>query len=74
MPVLNLLFRKGCFNDTRNTMHVDEYVVRYTCPQGTVWRSSNTTFQTNGTYNEGTNLLIGLINWIIDKKYFTCMV
>ncbi|XP_060587255.1 chloride channel protein C-like isoform X2 [Ruditapes philippinarum] len=52
---------KGCFNDTRNTLHVDEYVVRYTCPQGTVWKTSNTTMLTNGTYNEVASLLFGTL-------------
>ncbi|XP_045194209.1 H(+)/Cl(-) exchange transporter 6-like isoform X2 [Mercenaria mercenaria] len=52
---------KGCFNDTRNALHVDEYVIRYTCPQGTIWRSSNTTVLTNGTYNEVASLLFGTL-------------
>ncbi|KAL4234642.1 hypothetical protein ACF0H5_006283 [Mactra antiquata] len=52
---------KGCFNDTRNVVHVDEYVVRYTCPRGSVWKNSNTTFLTNGTYNEVASLLFGTL-------------
>lgn len=46
-------FRKGCLNDTRNAMHVETKVVRYTCPKGTVWMEGNYSYRTNGTYNEG---------------------
>ena len=44
---------EGCYNDTRNTLHVDDDVVKYTCPKGSKWRVNDTTVYTNTTYNEG---------------------
>lgn len=47
----------GCKNDSRTDIHVEESVTRYSCPRGSTWMSSNTTFETNGTYNEVATLL-----------------
>ena len=46
-------FSEGCLNDTRNPLHVQPLVKHYTCPKGVKWQQSNTTYYTNGTYNEG---------------------
>lgn len=53
MKSFAMCFRVNCINDTRNAMHVENVVVRYTCPKGTVWQEGNSTYRTNGTYNEG---------------------
>ncbi|KAL5021105.1 hypothetical protein ScPMuIL_000260 [Solemya velum] len=51
--------RHGCWNDTRNPVHVESVVARYTCPLGARWRVNNDTWMTNGTYNEVATLLFG---------------
>ncbi|WAR13210.1 CLCD-like protein, partial [Mya arenaria] len=51
----------GCYNDSRNHLHVDPEVVRYSCSQGKPYSISNTTFYTNSTYNEVASLLFGTL-------------
>ena len=51
-----LYSRSGCYNDTRNHMHVDPEVVRYSCAHSEPFPVSNTTWHTNSTYNEGNHI------------------
>ncbi|KAH3778781.1 H(+)/Cl(-) exchange transporter 6-like isoform X2 [Dreissena polymorpha] len=51
----------GCFNDTRNQLHVDVNVVKYTCTEGKPWQVDNHTFKTNASYNEVASLLFGTL-------------
>ncbi|XP_041376140.1 chloride channel protein C-like [Gigantopelta aegis] len=51
---------KNCLNDTRNPLHVEPAVMKYTCNPGTSWRVNETTY-TNGTYNELASLLFGTL-------------
>ncbi|KAJ8303302.1 hypothetical protein KUTeg_019698 [Tegillarca granosa] len=51
----------NCLNDTRNPLHVEKAVVQYTCPKGTKWQHSNTTWMTNSTYNEMASLMFGTL-------------
>ncbi|XP_064610554.1 chloride channel protein C-like [Liolophura sinensis] len=48
-----------CLNDTRNPLHVEESVYYFSCPKGLKRQISETTWKTNGSYNELATLLFG---------------
>lgn len=52
---------ENCVNDTRNPLHIEPTVVRYTCFEGEVWQENQYTRKTNGTYNEMATLMFGTL-------------
>ncbi|XP_021349957.1 chloride channel protein C-like isoform X2 [Mizuhopecten yessoensis] len=51
----------NCLNDTRNPLHVEGSVVKYTCFEGQTWKDDQYTWKTNGTYNEMATLMFGTL-------------
>ncbi|XP_048253453.1 chloride channel protein C-like [Haliotis rufescens] len=58
-----------CFNDTRSALHVEPAVMTYTCVKGHSWQISQTTWYTNGTYNELASLLFGTLETAVKHLF-----
>ncbi|XP_046549442.1 chloride channel protein B-like [Haliotis rubra] len=59
----------GCLNDTRNALHIESAVKTYTCVQGQSWQVNETTWHTNGTYNELASLLFGTLETAVKHLF-----
>ncbi|KAK3604540.1 hypothetical protein CHS0354_000361 [Potamilus streckersoni] len=60
---------KGCFNDTRNPLHVESEVASYTCPNEKEYKLNNNTWMTNRTYNEVATLLFGDLERAVKRLF-----
>ncbi|KAL3858585.1 hypothetical protein ACJMK2_008857 [Sinanodonta woodiana] len=60
---------KGCFNDTRNPLHVESEVTGYTCPTEKEYKLNNYTWMTNRTYNEVATLLFGDLERAVKRLF-----
>ncbi|XP_071176665.1 chloride channel protein C-like isoform X2 [Mytilus edulis] len=60
---------ENCLNDTRNPLHVEHNVRKYTCPDCKDWQESETTWKTNCTYNEMATLMFGTLEQAVEHLF-----